>query len=86
MPPGNLSTSPIRTAIDSGFHSMVEILLQEGAIDQEEKNAALIRAIDNRNFDLLELLARYVGRNRNVISMSMIFLRLFILRSVSEFR
>jgi hypothetical protein len=40
---------------------MVEVLLQEGAIDQEEKNDALIRAIDNRNFDHFELHARYAA-------------------------
>ena len=74
MPPGNSSASPIRTAIDSGFHSMVEALLQEGAIEQEAKNDTLIRAIDNRDFDLVELPTRYVGRNRNVILMSMILL------------
>ena len=45
MPPGNFATSPIRTAIESGFHSLVEVLLQEGAIDQEEKNEALVRAM-----------------------------------------
>ena len=38
------------------------------------------------DFDLVELPARYVGGNRNVILMSMILLRLFILRHVSEFR
>lgn len=59
MPPGNFATSPIRTAIESGFHSMVEVLLEEDAVDQDEKNDALIKAIDNRNFDLVELLARY---------------------------
>ena len=59
MPEGNFATSPIRTAIESGFHSMVEVLLQEGAVDQEEKDDALIRAIDSRNFDLVELLVQY---------------------------
>jgi hypothetical protein len=59
MPPGNFATSPIRTAIDSGFHSLVEVLLREGAVDQEEKNDALIHAIDGRNFDLVELLVKY---------------------------
>jgi hypothetical protein len=66
MPPGNFATSPIRTAIESGFHSLVEVLLQEGAINQEEKNDALVRAIDNRNFDLVELLAQYGADPRTV--------------------
>ena len=59
MPPGNFTTSPIRTAIESGFHSLVQVLLEEGAVDPEEKNDALIRAIDGRNFDLVELLTQY---------------------------
>ncbi len=66
MPPGNFATSPIRTAIESGFHSLVEVLLQEGAVDQDEKNDALIRAIDSRNFDLVELLAQYGADSRPV--------------------
>jgi hypothetical protein len=66
MPPGNFATSPIRTAIDSGFHSLAEVLLQEGAVDQEEKNDALIRAIDSRNFDLVELLTQYGADPRTV--------------------
>ena len=66
MPPGNFATSPIRTAIQSGFHSLVEVLLQEGAVDEEEKNDALIRAIDSRNFDLVELLAQYGADPRTV--------------------
>ncbi len=56
---GKFCDSPIRTAIESGFHSMVEVLLQEGAVDQDEKDDALIRAIDGRNFDLVELLTQY---------------------------
>ena len=66
MPSGNFATSPIRTAIESGFHSLVEVLLQEGAVDQEEKNDALVRVIDNRNFDLVQLLAKYGADPRTV--------------------
>jgi hypothetical protein len=66
MPAGNFATSPIRTAIGAGFHSLVEVFLQEGAVDQEEKNDALFRAIDNRNFDLVELLTQYGADLRTV--------------------
>ena len=45
---------------------MVEVLLQEEAVDQEEKNDALIRAIDGRNFDLVELLTQYGADPRTV--------------------
>ena len=37
---------------------MPQVLLQEGAVDQDEKDDALIRAIDGRNFDLVELLTQ----------------------------
>jgi hypothetical protein len=53
------ATSPIRSAIESGFHSLVEVLLRDEAVDQQEKNDALIRAIDSRNFDLVEPLMQY---------------------------
>jgi hypothetical protein len=59
IPPGNFTTSPIRIAIESRFHSLVEVLLRDGGMGQDEKNNALIRAIDSRNFDLVELLAQY---------------------------
>src|SRR4051812_19302221 len=66
MPAGNFATSPIRTAIESGFHSMVEVLLQEGTVDQDEKDDALIRAVDGRNLDLVELLSQYGADVRRV--------------------
>ena len=66
VPPGNFATSPIRTAIESGFHSMVEVLLKEGAVDQEEKDDALVRAVDSRNLDLIELVAQYGADPRTV--------------------
>jgi hypothetical protein len=49
LPPGNFTTSPLRTAISCGFHSLVEVLLQAGAANAEEKNDALYYAVDNRN-------------------------------------
>lgn len=45
---------------------MVEVLLQEGAVDQDEKDDALVRAIDSRNFDLVELLSQYGADIRKV--------------------
>jgi ankyrin repeat protein len=59
MPIGNFATSPIRIAIERGFHSLVEVLLQENVVDQEEKNNALIGAVERRNLDLVELLVQY---------------------------
>lgn len=55
VPPKPYWFSPLRTAIETGFHSMVEILLQAG-IDQDEKNTLLNRVVWNSDFDLIQLL------------------------------
>lgn len=59
LPPGNFTTSPLRTAISSGFHSLVEVMLQADAATSDEKSHALYQAVDNRNLDLIELLVKY---------------------------
>jgi hypothetical protein len=59
MPAGNFATSPMRIAIEQGFHSLVEVLLQENVLDHEEKNDALVRAVESRNLDLVEVLIQY---------------------------
>lgn len=66
MPPGNFATSPVRVAIQRGFHSLVEVLLRENALDKEEMNDALVRAIDDRNLDLVQLLVEY-GADRKMV-------------------
>ncbi len=68
LPPGNFATSPLRTAIDCGFHSLVEVLLQVHAATADEKNDALYYAVDNRNLDLIELLAKYGADPRKIDS------------------
>src|SRR5262245_27668502 len=59
MPAGNFATSPIRVAIEQGFHSLVEVLLRENILRQDEKNDALARAVDHRNLEIVELLVQY---------------------------
>lgn len=66
MPAGNFATSPIRVAIEQGFHSLAEVLLRENVLDQEEKNDALVRAVDRRNLDVVELLVQYGADPRAV--------------------
>ena len=56
MPEGRFYTCPLRVAIDSGFHSMVEVLLRAG-VSESEKMAGLRQAIKRRRSDLVELLA-----------------------------
>src|SRR5215471_11667174 len=66
MPTGNFAISPVRIAIEEGFHSLIEVFLRENILDQEEKNDALVRAVDHRNLDVVELLAQY-GADPNAI-------------------
>ena len=57
-PDGNFRTTPLRVAVETGFHSLVEVLLQADT-DQEEKDWALSHAISSRRLDLIELLVEY---------------------------
>lgn len=65
LPEGHFLTSPLRAALETGFHSMVEVLLRAG-VDQEEKDDALRRAVWDRRLDLVELLVKYGGDHRDV--------------------
>jgi hypothetical protein len=58
LPEGHFTTSPLRISIQSGFHSLVEVLLTAG-VSQKEKNEALLRAVSDRNLDIIELLREY---------------------------
>lgn len=55
VPPKPYWFSPLRTAIETGFHSMVEILLNAG-IDQDEKNTLLNRVVWHSKLGLIQLL------------------------------
>jgi hypothetical protein len=50
--PESAWSSPLEIAMDTGFHSMVELLLQQG-VDQEERNYVLEKALGDRNFELI---------------------------------
>lgn len=56
MPEGKFYTWPLRVAIDSGSHSLVEVLLRAG-VSETEKMAGLRQAIKRRRSDLVDLLA-----------------------------
>ncbi len=56
--PESAWSSPLEIALDTGFHSMVELLLQQG-IDQEERNYMLERAVGNGKFEIIKLLVDY---------------------------
>jgi hypothetical protein len=58
MPERNFATRPLRVALDTGFHSLVEVLLRAG-VDQEEKDYALFQAMHGRRLDFIQLLAEH---------------------------
>ena len=71
VPPKPYWFSPLRTAIETGFHSMVEILLQAG-IDQDEKNTLLNRVVWNSDFDLIQLLVDH-GADVHSVDLGSVF-------------
>jgi hypothetical protein len=58
MPPGNYAMSPLQSALQSGFHSMMEVLLKAG-VSQQEKDRALWRAALRGRLDMVELLTEH---------------------------
>jgi len=54
-----------------GWDQAGETARLDGAAALAGMSQEIAKHLDNRNFDLVELLGRYVGRNRNVILMSM---------------
>lgn len=58
-------TSPLLIAIDKGFHSLVELLVKNGA-DLSGKINPLQRAVARQNPDIVELLIRYGANVRSV--------------------
>jgi hypothetical protein len=64
-PDGNFATTPFLSALEIGFHSMVEIFLKAG-IDQDERDTAINRAVWNGRLDLIELLEAHGADPRTV--------------------
>jgi hypothetical protein len=58
VPPKPYSSSPLRVAVETGFHSMIEILLRIET-DQDEKNHLLRRAVWNNKLELIKLLVEH---------------------------
>lgn len=71
LPDGHFTTSPLRTSVQSGFHSLVEVLLQAG-VESQDINEALALAVNNRNVDLVELLVQY-GADVNAVGPEEVF-------------
>ena len=66
-PPEPYWFSPFRVAVETGFHSMIELLLQQG-VDAEERDYMLQRAVGNGNFEVIKLLVDY-GANIHAVDL-----------------
>jgi len=69
---GRRGKTPLRVAMDSGFHSLVEVLIKGGAAMQEGHYSALEHALSNRRFDLVNLLVEN-GADIHSVSMADVF-------------
>jgi ankyrin repeat protein len=52
-----MQTTPLRIALERGFHSLVELLARND-VGQEAKNQALLDAVTHRNLEFVELLLK----------------------------
>jgi ankyrin repeat protein len=61
--------SPLKIAMEKGFHSLVQVLVEGGAQLEEEGYSALDHAISERRLDLIKLL---VSNRADIHSVSMV--------------
>jgi hypothetical protein len=64
--------SPLQVAIDCGFHSLVEVLLEAGAAIKEDRYNPLEHAVLERRLDLVQLLVKY-GADIHSVDMRSVF-------------
>lgn len=70
---GHYAVTPFRATVACGFHSLVEIFLRAG-VEQDEKDHALVTALDCNRLDLIELLVAF-GADLSVIDAESAMLR-----------
>ncbi len=63
---------PLQVAVDMGFHSLVQVLLEGGAIIKDGSYNALEPALANRRLDLIKLLVEN-GADINAVDMAWVF-------------
>jgi hypothetical protein len=64
--------SLLEIAVETGFHSMVELLAKRGS-DESSQNAALAQAVSSHRLDLVELLVQH-GADINSVSLADVLL------------
>jgi hypothetical protein len=69
---GRRGKIPLRIAMDSGFHSLVEVLIKGGAAMEEGHYSGLEHALLDRRFDLVKLLVEQ-GANVHSVTTTAVF-------------
>ena len=69
---GARKKSPLQVAIDCGFHSLVQVLLEAGAEFQDERYNALEHALSERRLDIIKLLVKH-GADIHSVDMAWVF-------------
>ncbi|MGC8494153.1 MAG: ankyrin repeat domain-containing protein [Syntrophobacteraceae bacterium] len=69
---GARKKGPLEVAIESGFHSLVQVLLEGGAETENSRYCALDHALGKKRLDLMELLIEH-GAGINSVSMGSVF-------------
>ena len=63
--PADVKTIPLEVALDTGFHSLVELLVRNES-SQDLKNRALRRAVSLKRLDFIDLLASHGAEIKSV--------------------
>lgn len=63
--PSDLRTTPLKVALDTGFHSLVEVLAQNEQ-NQELRNRALLHSVSLKRLDFIQLLVSHGADLRSV--------------------
>jgi hypothetical protein len=64
----NRKKSPLKLAMELGFHSLVQVLLEGGAQIEDQQKELLALALEDRRLDLIELLVEF-GADANSVPM-----------------
>jgi ankyrin repeat protein len=64
--------SPLEIAMDCGFHSLVQVLLEGGAAIEEPRYSAIDHALSERRLDLVQLLIKH-GADIHSVDMGSVF-------------
>lgn len=71
---GRQSKTPLDVALDLGFHSLIEVLLDGGAfVETDDWDSPVYAALNMRRFDIVELLIEHGGYDPAAINMKRVF-------------